>query len=335
MIPHTKTVVIGTSLGPESDTVVASGLALARALSANVELVHAYTPIATLFATFEGPLVTPQLSETERRQMIEAAEAQAARHTFASSRAAIDGTHDVVPKVRTFIAEGPAHRLLVERAAELEADLIVVGSVEVGKHNWTFGSTADRVVRQAPCPVWVLRDGSPILPRRILVPVDLSPNSRRAIEAGLALLSPLEEEPSFDLLFALDPIDSAGLRQFGQDQLVRLAESELQRMATVFESRGGAIFQRKVRIGGPVAVILAEVEERHPDLVVIGTHGYGGLERLLLGSVASRVIRSSPTSVLVVPPKAAQRTQDERIDATAQRGQERSFISDEVHRPSA
>lgn len=326
MIPHTKIVVIGTSLGPESDAVVASGLALARALSADAEIVHAYTPMATLFATFEGPLVTPQLSDIERRQMIEAIEAQAARHAVS----AIDGAPNAAPKVRTYVAEGPAHRMLVERAEALDADLILVGSVEVGKYNWTFGSTADRVVRQAPCPVLVLRPGTPILPHRVLAPVDLSPTSRRAIETAFALLSPLEEGPTFELLFALDPIDSAGLRQFRQDQLVRLAESELQRMATVFESRSGAIVQRKVRVGGPVTEILAEVEARHPDLVVIGTHGYGGLERLLLGSVASRVIRSAPTSVLVVPPKAVQRTEDDRLDA-AQRG----YVSDEVHRPAA
>jgi len=183
--------------------------------------------------------------------------------------------------------------------------------------------------------VLVVRSGTPILLYRVLAPIDLSPTSRRAIETALALLSPLEETPTFELLFALDPLDSAGLRQFRQDQLVRLAESELQRIATIFASKSGAIVQRKVRVGGPVTEILAEVEARHPDLVVIGTHGYGGLERLLLGSVASQVIRSASTSVLVVPPKAAQRTEDERIDAAAQRGHEGSFISDEVHRPPA
>ncbi len=335
MIPHIKTVVIGTSLGPESDAIVASGLALAHALGANAEIVHAYTPIATLFATFEGPLVTPQLSEIERLQMIEAVEAQVARHAVPSAHGTTDGVKNAEPIRRTHIAEGPAHQLLVERAAALDADLIVVGSVEVGKHNWTFGSTADRVVRQSPCPVLVVRPGTPILPHRVLVPVDLSPTSRRAIETALALLSPLDAAPTFELLFALDPLDSAGLRQFRQDQLVRLAEAELQRMATALESKSGAIVQRKVRVGGPVTEILAEVEARHPDLVVIGTHGYGGLERLLLGSVASRIIRSAPTSVLVVPPKAAQRAEDERVDAAAQRGQERNFISDEVHRPTA
>ncbi|MEP7012687.1 MAG: universal stress protein [Acidobacteriota bacterium] len=331
MIPQPKTLVIGTSLGPESEAVVASGLAFARALAADAEIVHAYTPIATLFATFEGPLVTPQLSEIERRQIVEAVEAQASRHAVLAT----DGAPSAAPKVRTHIAEGPAHRLLVERAAALDADLILIGSVEVGKHNWTFGSTADRVVRQAPCPVLVLRPDQPILPHRVLVPVDLSPTSRRAIEAGLALLAPLEGKPTFELLFALDPLDSAGLRQFRQDQLVRLAESELQRMALVLTSQSGAIVQRKVRVGGPVTEILAEVDERHPDLVVIGTHGYGGLERLLLGSVASKVIRSAPTNVLVVPPKAAQRAEEERFDAAAQKGQERGYISDQVHRTAA
>ncbi len=322
MIPHTKTLVIGSTLGPESDQLVAAGLGLARALGAGAEVVHAFSPVTTVFATFDGVLVTPQIAETERQGLEEALRAQIERLVVAA---------ETPLRVTTLLAEGPAHRLLVERAAALGADLIVVGSVETGRHNWTFGSTADRVVRQAPCPVLVYRPGSSLLPHRVLVPVDLSPSSRQAIETALALLSPLEEVPTFELLFALDPYDSAGLRQFSQDQLVRLAEAELQRMATVFESRRGAIVQRKVRVGAPATEILAEIEERHPDLVVIGTHGYSGLERLLLGSVAARVIRTAPGSVLVVPPTAGHRADEEHYDA-AERGADGGYVSDQVHR---
>ncbi len=322
MTQHTRTLVIGSTLGPESDPLVAAGLGLARALGAAAEVVHAFSPVTTVFATFDGVLVTPQIADAERQGLEEALRAQVERLAVAA---------ETPFRVTTHLAEGPAHRQLVERAAALDAELIVVGSVEAGQHHWTFGSTADRVVRQAPCPVLVYRPGASLLPHRILVPVDLSPLSRQAIETALALLSPLEVVPSFELLFALDPFDSAGLRQFRQDQLVRLAEAELQRMATVFESRGGAIVQRKVRVGAPAVEILAEIEERHPDLVVIGTHGYSGLERLLLGSVAARVIRTAPVSVLVVPPTLGRRAAEERYDA-AERGAEGSYVSDQVHR---
>ncbi len=332
MIPHTKAVVIGSSLGPESDLLVASGLGLARALGAAAEVVHAYAPITPVFSTFEGAVVMPQITDDERRGLLETLEAQIARLNPPPA----DGASPASPalKVSAWLGEGSAHRLLVERAAALDSDLIIVGSVESGKHNWTFGSTADRVVRQAPCPVLVLRSGSRLLPHRVLVPVDLSPTSRWAIESGLALFAPLEETPTFELLFALDPFDSAGLRQFRQDQLIRLAEAELQRIATVFESRRGALVQRKVRVGSAATEILAEIEERQPDLVVVGTHGYGGLERLLLGSVAARVVRSAPVSVLVVPPRAGRRAEEERYDA-AQRGPEGSYVSDEIHPPAA
>jgi nucleotide-binding universal stress UspA family protein len=57
--------------------------------------------------------------------------------------------------------------------------------------------------------------------------------------------------------------------------------------------------------GEPRVEILRELEERPADLVVLGTHGRGGWDRLVLGSVASTVARKALCSVLVVPPEAA------------------------------
>ena len=51
--------------------------------------------------------------------------------------------------------------------------------------------------------------------------------------------------------------------------------------------------------------ILRELEERPVDLVVLGTHGRGGLDRLVLGSVAATVARQAPCSVLLISPEAA------------------------------
>ena len=50
--------------------------------------------------------------------------------------------------------------------------------------------------------------------------------------------------------------------------------------------------------------ILAELAERPADLLVLGTHGLGGFDRLVIGSVAADVVREAPASVLVVPPGA-------------------------------
>ena len=60
----------------------------------------------------------------------------------------------------------------------------------------------------------------------------------------------------------------------------------------------------EVRIGSPAAEIVAAAGDLHADLVCIGTHGRGGIARVLLGSVAELVVRQAPCPVLTVRPKA-------------------------------
>jgi nucleotide-binding universal stress UspA family protein len=59
----------------------------------------------------------------------------------------------------------------------------------------------------------------------------------------------------------------------------------------------------EVRIGSPPTEIIAAAKDLHADLVCIGTHGRGGLARVILGSVAEMVVRQAPCPVLTVRPK--------------------------------
>ena len=61
---------------------------------------------------------------------------------------------------------------------------------------------------------------------------------------------------------------------------------------------------RRIRIGRPSEEILAEIHDRAVDLVILGTHGRSGLERFMLGSVASDITRDARCSVIIVPPAA-------------------------------
>src|SRR5437763_4428308 len=67
--------------------------------------------------------------------------------------------------------------------------MIVVGAAEAPRLARVFGSTADRVVRKASCPVLVVRGELPAPPRRVLFPVDLSPLSSEAFTLGLDWLA--------------------------------------------------------------------------------------------------------------------------------------------------
>jgi nucleotide-binding universal stress UspA family protein len=74
--------------------------------------------------------------------------------------------------------------------------------------------------------------------------------------------------------------------------LVELLRSSMERF--------GASGEARVVEGPPVAAVLHAVEELNPELLVVGTHGRTGLQRLALGSVAERLVSHAPCSVLVV-----------------------------------
>jgi nucleotide-binding universal stress UspA family protein len=110
-------------------------------------------------------------------------------------------------------------------------------------------------------------------------------------------------------MYALSFLDALEVRQrtggIPLEQVESVAIEELQRF--VLDNRPEAPFQVGTTVvqGEPRMEILRELQERPADLVVLGTHGRGGMDRLMLGSVASTVARKAPCSVLVVSPEAA------------------------------
>ena len=68
----------------------------------------------------------------------------------------------------------------------------------------------------------------------------------------------------------------------------------------------GAQTQIRARSGSPARGILDEAAATHSDLIVIGTHGHSGFDRLVLGSVTEKILRKAPCAVLTVPPPVAE-----------------------------
>ncbi len=146
---------------------------------------------------------------------------------------------------------------------------------------------------------------------RILVPLDFSPASDRALAyaralstefgAPLFLLHVIEDRmmtgpwPSEVYLGELPKL---------RDDLVKDAE---RRMRLCLESleKEGLTATGEVLIGGPSHVIIEQAEALNADLLVMGTHGRTGITHLLIGSVAERVIRHAPCPVFVVRERRA------------------------------
>ena len=142
--------------------------------------------------------------------------------------------------------------------------------------------------------------------KRILCPVDFSDASAHAIEQAIALAA--WSQGNITALHVFSPIFAPvpGLPKVEE----RASAEELARLRDQVTSSFAAAAAANVRIdvrietGAPVRQILDCAEQSFADVIVIGTHGTGGFEHLVLGSVTEKVLRKAPCAVLTVPPRA-------------------------------
>ena len=145
--------------------------------------------------------------------------------------------------------------------------------------------------------------------QRILCPVDFSDHSRRALDHAIAIARWYESTVTVLHVFASAQAAAVGpgpvvfepilLSPVERDKLL----ADTQAFAAT-ESASGVTIEAAVREGTVAAEILEQAETTQPDLLVIGTHGRSGFERLLLGSVAERVLRKANCPVMTVPKRS-------------------------------
>jgi universal stress protein A len=141
--------------------------------------------------------------------------------------------------------------------------------------------------------------------RKILVPVDFSACSRAALDWAAQLAAKFEA--TIDVLHTWDTppyvgpeviIHVAGETQQTLAQLGRQhAEKEMQHFLKSVEQPG--VVRGRIEIGDPVDTIVRLAGEGY-DLIVMGTHGRGGITHILLGSVAEKVVRRAPCPVMTI-----------------------------------
>lgn len=140
--------------------------------------------------------------------------------------------------------------------------------------------------------------------KRITVATDFSSQAARALETGCDLAK--STGAHLDLVHVCEPVAYAfGDLGYGTAEWVLSIEKNA---AEQFEKALKELVQRvpgssgHFRRGVAWQEIVAAADDDHSDLIVMGTHGRRGVSRVLLGSVADRVVRVSKVPVLVVPP---------------------------------
>lgn len=206
------------------------------------------------------------------------------------------------------LVRGRPATAIVDEASAMEADLVVVGSRGHGTiATMVLGSTASEVVDHAPCPVLVARSG---MLGTVALADDGSP-SARAAELVVATW-PLFADREISVVGVAEvgvPV-AAGFTPGLYDQVLesytRSVDEARQQVTEATQSvanrlsDAGRVATTVALEGDPASEIVRYATERRTGTIVMGTHGRTGLARLLLGSVARKVLVHAPCSVLIV-----------------------------------
>lgn len=195
------------------------------------------------------------------------------------------------------IRNGNAPLVIGEAAHRLGAGLIVLGSRQLHGPERLAGGTVRHLVRTCDIPLLVTNGGSPVM-TRVLVALDLSPSSARTFEvarryarlfgARLRAIHVVEPMPMLD-----------GATPEFIDRYYKADEAR--RTSGLWARLDDFGVEKVIANGRAASTIMNEVADFQADLLVIGSHGRGWVDRLLIGSTAEQLLHRRALMTLVVP----------------------------------
>jgi nucleotide-binding universal stress UspA family protein len=220
-----------------------------------------------------------------------------------------------------------AAELLIDKTKELDADLLIVGSVGMsGARRFLLGSVPNKVSHHAPADLLIVKT-DPLPSRvgdykRLMVGTDGSPTAMRALDAACELAKALAIQPV--VVCAYEPLTeherellradpNNAFAQWSADKSMletpeefrwriagaKQADDVLDRAAD-HAARLGVDAEVRAVDGNPAEVLISIAEEEGYDLIVVGSVGMSGPKRFMLGNVPHRVSHHAPTDVLIL-----------------------------------
>ncbi len=283
-----RPVIVGIGEDNRSDHAVRVALDLARRFDTEVELVHAFSPRG-------GG------SDAEAAWAAAGATVEAATESLAEQLDSLPRAPDEQrPSDRLRVEKGKPFKVLVDAARRKDAGLILLGAHR-RRGFIDFGNTTRALLSHAPCAVWnQVEAPRPI--DRILVPVDLSDDSRAALACARGLARRFGADVT--ALHCFESPDFAYSRKPDADLPTYVVDDERERARLAFEAFLAANPDPDV----PVAARFVEGEagrsvlaqQNGTDLVVMATHGHGALSTVVLGGVTNAVLREAHVPVIAV-----------------------------------
>lgn len=288
-------ILIGVDGSEEAERAARRGLELADTVGASVTVLH----------VVERRTLGLTESETE---------AAALRERAADVLESVESiAAEVGQSVETTVREGSPAAEISAAAVEQDAELLVLGRQGLsGLGKRLLGGVTERLLNRGEVPVLVVPEaaGEPSGYRRLLLPTDGSDNAEAALPHGAGIASAygatVDVLNVVDLQDAGGPFNAGGLESEFVERLEAEGADAVADAADDLTTRTPGIevhtaVERTTSLDGAAAGISEYVDDHEVDLVVMGSRGRSNLKRKLLGSVASKVLRTVDVPVVAVP----------------------------------
>lgn len=288
-----RCVLVTTDFSQGATLAIRRALRLPLAARAKVLLLH-------VGSADEAPATRRKPIAAEARRKLSQALATARRQAKSIGRADLE--------VRADLVSGQPFVEIIRRSRSTSSDLIVIG--RHGRHpirDMLIGSTAERVVRKGDVPVLVVNAAARKPYARPMIASDLRDASSRLLELALRVLEPSVKTVAVVHAFhvAFETRLGAGYSEAAtayRRHVKQEANHGLNQLIATWRDDTDLQFTPVLKKGDPRLVVPIEVERRHTDLLILGTHARSGLARALIGSVADFVVKAVSCDVLVTRP---------------------------------
>ena len=253
-----------------SESAIREAIKLAKICSSKL---YAVSVIKT---NLEFETLVPQVIEKDEKEAIEHLES-------IKTRASKEGVNCEIIVLR---GEEP-YQDIVDEATKNQVNMIIMGRHgRTGLLRLMMGSVTAKVIGHAPCNILVVPPTAKVECRNILIATDGSKYSEAATSEAIGIAKRCGSS-----LIVISVASS--------DAEIASAEDNVKKVVELVEKESIKIEGLTVT-GKPYEVIVETSKQKHADLIVVGSHGRTGLERLLMGSVTERVIGHTESAVLVV-----------------------------------
>lgn len=198
---------------------------------------------------------------------------------------------------------GSPYDKVVKTANKINANMILIGSGEKLKNDaFRLGVTAEKVIQLSDQPVWVVKKDSPTIIKNILCPVDFSRTSKRALKNAVIIARRFNAKLSILSVYKLHNPMTLRLKIDMEQENDRIRSEHSKNFTKFLKDVNLTDVDSTQEIcgGDPAQEILRAASKSKSDLLIMGTTGKTGLNKMIVGSVTEKVVREVPCSFITL-----------------------------------